>query len=193
VPRYSDEEREAIKEALPIEGERLFSLYGLKKLVVDDIAEAINISKGSFYNFYSNKEHLFIVIVFRVQERIFMQVHKQLKQKSLSPKETVREAIWSLLNSVNENPILKNIDSATMNVLQRKLPKEIFETHAMDDADFWGSLKQYGVYFKQPLVLIAKSAQILFGISRDFYSDADYKRLIDIYIEGLLLQVEESN
>jgi hypothetical protein len=110
----------------------------------------------------------------------------------LPPKEIVRKAIWLLLDSTEENPILKNADAATMNILLRKLPKEIFETHAMDDAAFFESLKQYGVRFKQPIIIIAKTVQALFGISRDNFMNDEYRQIIDILIEGVLLQVDDS-
>lgn len=34
-------------------GEKLFALHGLKKVTVDDLIVAVNISKGSFYAFLS--------------------------------------------------------------------------------------------------------------------------------------------
>ena len=45
LPRFTEQEKEIINSKLLIEGEKLFSLYGLKKVTVDDLAAAVNISK----------------------------------------------------------------------------------------------------------------------------------------------------
>ena len=58
MPRFTEQEKEIINSKLLIEGEKLFSLHGLKKVTVDDLAAAVNISKGSFYAFYPSKEHI---------------------------------------------------------------------------------------------------------------------------------------
>ena len=49
LPRFTEQEKEIINSKLLIEGEKLFALHGLKKVTVDDLVAAVNISKGSFY------------------------------------------------------------------------------------------------------------------------------------------------
>ena len=55
MPRFTEKEKAFISDKLLAEGEKLFSLHGLKKVTVDDLAVAANISKGSFYAFYPSK------------------------------------------------------------------------------------------------------------------------------------------
>ena len=43
LPRFTEQEKEIINSKLLIEGEKLFSLHGLKKVTVDDLAAAVNI------------------------------------------------------------------------------------------------------------------------------------------------------
>ena len=54
MPKFSDAEKEIIKQKLMQEGERLFTSYGIKKVTIDEIVQAAGIAKGSFYSFYSN-------------------------------------------------------------------------------------------------------------------------------------------
>lgn len=53
MPKFSDAEKEIIKQKLMQEGERLFTSYGIKKVTIDEIVQAAGIAKGSFYSFYS--------------------------------------------------------------------------------------------------------------------------------------------
>ena len=64
MPRFSNMEREKIREKLMQEGERLFTSFGLKKVSIDEIVQAAGIAKGSFYSFYTNKEHLYICLLY---------------------------------------------------------------------------------------------------------------------------------
>ena len=52
MPKFSDSEKERIRQKLMREGERLFAAYGIKKVSIDEIVKAAGIAKGSFYTFY---------------------------------------------------------------------------------------------------------------------------------------------
>ena len=45
MPRFTEKEKAFISDKLLAEGEKLFSLHGLKKVTVDDLAVAANISQ----------------------------------------------------------------------------------------------------------------------------------------------------
>ena len=51
MPRFTEKEKAFISDKLLAEGEKLFSLHGLKKVTVDDLAVAANISKAPFMRF----------------------------------------------------------------------------------------------------------------------------------------------
>jgi len=191
MPKFTDKEREEIQRLLLSEGEKLFSTYGLKKLVVDDIAEAAKISKGSFYNFYQNKEHLFIVINFMLQNKMFSEIDKMLQQEKSTPKQTAKKAILLLLEKIDLHPMLKNLDINTYTYLRRKLPDNIFDSHALNDEKFFNSLSKYGITFKKPIGIITKTLQALYGVSREYLEDDDYKEIVSIMIDGIIEQVNE--
>ena len=81
MPRFTEQEKEIINSKLLIEGEKLFALHGLKKVTVDDLVAAVNISKGSFYAFYPSKEHLYVEINFRLQKELFTSIETTVKKK----------------------------------------------------------------------------------------------------------------
>ena len=83
MPRFTEQEKEIINRKLLIEGEKLFAAHGLKKVTVDDLVAAVNISKGSFYAFYPSKEHLYVEINFRLQKELLLILKQQLKEESM--------------------------------------------------------------------------------------------------------------
>lgn len=191
MPKFADEEREEIQRLLLTEGERLFSIHGMKKITIDDITQAVNISKGSFYNFYSNKEHLYVVIVFRKQKEIFSEINEVLLKEKMQPKELVRKVMLLLVEMIDRCPILKNVNIATFAHVRRRLPDHIFTEHTQDDIAFFRSLSQYGVTFCKPVEIITKSLQAIYGLTREYVNDEDYKELVAIFVDGIVAQVKE--
>ena len=46
MPKFSDAEKEFIRQKLMQEGERLFVSFGIKKVSIDEIVQATGIAKG---------------------------------------------------------------------------------------------------------------------------------------------------
>ena len=80
MPKFSDKEKEMIRDRLRSEGEKLFSAHGLRKVTVDDIVQAAGIAKGSFYSFYENKEYLFMDINNEIQHKVWEKMTAMLEQ-----------------------------------------------------------------------------------------------------------------
>lgn len=191
MPRFTDTEREAIQAALLQEGEKLFSAHGLKKVTVDDLAEAANISKGSFYAFYQSKEHLFAIINFRIQDRLFADIKNELeKHKTTPPKELAAYILKYLFQKATQHPILVSIDKAIMQHLQRKLPPDLFAEHTSDDAAMVQMLGDYGIHFSEDTVVVAKTLQTILGCSNMLADDSDHQKVVDVLIGGVICLVK---
>lgn len=94
------------KTDLFICGKELFSSKGFKETNVSDITKSAGIGTGTFYNYYSSKEELFM--------NIFMEENEKLKKsilKSINPDQDplslVKEIMLLNLQGMNSNPILK--------------------------------------------------------------------------------------
>ena len=104
MPRFTEKEKAFISDKLLAEGEKLFSLYGLKKVTA-------NISKGSFYAFYPNKEHLYIEINFQLQQKLFENIETVVKKKHYpTQKSLTKDVIMMSLTGIITSPILSQID-----------------------------------------------------------------------------------
>jgi AcrR family transcriptional regulator len=63
----TDRRRARTRSALIAAGQRLFATRALESVSIDDIAAAADIAKGSFYNYFDDKEGLARAIIERVQ------------------------------------------------------------------------------------------------------------------------------
>lgn len=87
-------------------GKELFSRKGFKDTNVSDITKSAGIGTGTFYNYYSSKEELFM--------NIYMDENEKLKKKILKsidldqePLRLIKELMLLNLEGMKSNPILK--------------------------------------------------------------------------------------
>jgi AcrR family transcriptional regulator len=137
---FSEEEKAWIERRLLEQGQRLFSLYGLKKTNVDEIARAAGISKGSFYRFYDSKEALFMKVV----EQVEGQVREQILAAVDLPGPTPRARLFAILKKAFavflETPLLRSFTGSDYDQIIRRIPAESFEGHLTNDMTFFESL-----------------------------------------------------
>lgn len=130
---FSDREKEVIKTKLMDAAEVCWGKYGLKKTSVDELVAMTNISKGSFYLFYPSKEHLFMDVFDRIDQRIKAEMFEKLKNAAETPKDTFKSVIMLLFNETRRSPWLLNMNEGDLELLIRKLPPERVSAHLSDD------------------------------------------------------------
>ena len=79
---FTDEEKEIIRTKLHKAARECLQRYGVRKTTVDQMVAMVDISKGSFYNFYSSKEILFFTVLEEYQIEIMNSFAEQLEQKN---------------------------------------------------------------------------------------------------------------
>lgn len=189
MPRFSEQEKEIINKKLLLEGERLFAMYGLKKVTVDDLVAAVNISKGSFYAFYPSKEHLYIEINFRLQDKLFLEIKEAICSMQFPNKSALtKEAIMRALNGFVSSPILSQFDLTIMDYLQRKLPAKIFDNHVQSDIRLFEMLEELGVEFVLPHSVIVKSLYPVLACLDQYKADKDFPVIQNLLIDGIVNQ-----
>ena len=87
-------------------GKELFSSKGFKDTNVSDITKMAGIGVGTFYNYYSSKEKLFM--------EIFLEENVKLKESIIGsidldgkPLKVVKELMFLNVSGMNSNPILR--------------------------------------------------------------------------------------
>lgn len=187
MPRFSDREKEIIVKKLFSEGERLFTLHGIKKVTVDDLVKAVGIAKGSFYAFYTSKEHLYMDILGGLQKRVWEDMSGFLEaNRSLPPKELTEQVILWSLRQLKKYPLLSQQTGETTDYLFRKLPSELMEAHTREDEKEIEKLQEYGVRFKCKIELAVRvfQALVITFLNLQNEKSTDAMAVMEILVKG---------
>jgi AcrR family transcriptional regulator len=133
---FTEREKAIIRAKLLAKGKELFSSYGLKKTNVEELTEAVGISKGAFYLFYDSKEALFFEIVRQFEAEYRDQILRDLARTNLAPRQRFREMLHGVLILWKENPLFGHFGNDEYEYLVRKLPEEQIQAHLQSDVEF---------------------------------------------------------
>ena len=102
------EMREAILDAT----DRLLSIYGYKKMTIDDLAREVGIGKGSVYLHFSSKEEIVLSHIDRIVERVKFELNRiaesdcdcsECLRQMLSARITIRfESVQHYTQNLND-------------------------------------------------------------------------------------------
>lgn len=134
---YSDQEREYIRKRLKEEAAACMEQYGIRRTTVDEIVRRVNIPKGTFYLFYKSKELLLFDVIQEQHEIVNRELYQAISDISGAEfsAETLTDLIFKFFKMTENMPILKLLDTGEVELLVRKLPREIVEEHFQDDTD----------------------------------------------------------
>jgi AcrR family transcriptional regulator len=183
---FSEREKETIRAQLREKGKKLFEKQGLKKTSVDELAQAVGISKGAFYLFYESKEELLMEIL----EEMETDFRSRIFDFSISPKNNARQLLAKLFKDAlltwDEYPLLKNFGMPEYEYLARKLPPERVLAHANRDNEFVDEfikrIKREGIVVKASPRVISNLMKSLFfvGLHRDDLGTQAYMECMEI-------------
>ncbi len=192
MPRFSETEKERIKQKLLMEGERLFTAHGLKKVTIDDLVAAANIAKASFYKFYDGKEYLYLDIVQAAQADIFTSLEKLLDEnKAYSAGERVKQVFLKMYELMLKYPVLSQINAVNIEMISRKVSEQRLAEFSAQNVDAVNVLVRRGIPFAYDSKTVSTVFGALYGawISLQEEGDGREKQVIDIMLNGIIEQV----
>ncbi|HYF65241.1 MAG TPA: TetR/AcrR family transcriptional regulator [Herpetosiphonaceae bacterium] len=137
MPRgFTEQEKSSIRAALIGKGRELFTLYGLKKTSIDDLARAAGISKGAFYIFYDSKEALLIEIIEQFEAAYFNRVLQSIAGVGAAGREEIAGVLKRMVIDWQTDPMFKHMGREDLELLMRKLPPEKTQAALLDDVAF---------------------------------------------------------
>lgn len=192
MPKFSETEKQKIRNSIIEKGKALFSDYGLRKTSIDEIVRACGIGKGTFYNFFNSKEELYFEIIEQEENFRDILINKMLESK-LSPKEAFKQFLLDSINYVNNSPILQRLlNKEDIDLLFRKLPKEKLTSHFKNDVSI--SLTYINIW-QEKGYLINEKPEVIVGILRTLFlilnlkseiGDEIYTEVINKYIDFIV-------
>jgi len=130
---FTDEEKEIIRKKLHKAARECLQKYGVRKTTVDQMVAMVDISKGSFYNFYSSKEILFFTVLEEYQIEIMNSFAEHLEQKNQINADQFARLLYDFYQNFRYSFVFTIFKNREMELLIRKLPKEVITTHHLLD------------------------------------------------------------
>ena len=185
---FTEHEKELLRAQMREKGKALFEKQGLKKTSVDELTEAVGISKGAFYLFYESKEELFLDIL----EQLEQEIQAKILEFSIKPKSNTKKNVSDLLKAFlltrDTYPLLKNFGKAEFEYLMRKVPAEWAMKHANKDEEFIeqfiNKIKQEGIAVKASPRVVSNLIKTLFfvGLYLEELGQEAYQETLDVMI-----------
>ena len=130
---FTSEEKEVIRKKLHKVAKECLQRYGVKKTTVDQMAAMVDISKGSFYNFYPSKEMLFFTVLEEYQIDVMNRLTEQLGMETKIDTNRLVELLYDFYQDFRYSFVYTIFKNHEMELLIRKLPKEAITNHHLID------------------------------------------------------------
>jgi AcrR family transcriptional regulator len=133
---FTEYEKELIRQKLLEQGYKQFSAYGLRKTNIEELAQAVGISKGAFYIFYESKEALFMDVIEMVEERFRQEIFVAIDLPGDSPKARLYTVLKTAFALAKAMPILQFLTGSDYDLIFRRIPAEKLQEHLASDRLF---------------------------------------------------------
>ena len=130
---FTTEEKEVIRKKLHEVARECLQRYGVRKTTVDQMAAMVDISKGSFYNFYSSKEMLFFKVLEEYQIDVMNRLTEQLGMETKIDTNRLVQLLYDFYQDFRYSFMYTIFKNHEMELLIRKLPKEAITNHHLID------------------------------------------------------------
>ncbi|MFW6022601.1 MAG: TetR/AcrR family transcriptional regulator [Bacillota bacterium] len=101
-------------------GRKLFLKKGFKNTSVSEITERSEIATGTFYNYFSSKEELFLMIFFEENNRLKKEILKNVNLEE-EPEKVVKNLIYQFFVGMQKNIILREFfNQNTFSKIEKK-------------------------------------------------------------------------
>lgn len=186
---FSDQEKETIRAQFREKGKKLFEKHGLKKTSVDELTEAVGVSKGAFYLFFESKEELFMEILEQFEKEIQTSILEFSIKSKTNARKNVSDMLKGFLLTWDAYPLLKNFSQTDFDYLVRKIPKERAMQHASNDEaftnEFIKKIKREGISVKASPRVVSNLIKSLFfmGLHREELGANNYEETMDVMID----------
>ena len=183
---FTEDQNETIRRDLICEARRCGVSIGMRKTSVEQMADAVGISKGSFYKFFPSKELLFFAVLEDIHTECFAAEQASLQETAaLSPADRAAEAILAACRWLSETQALVFVENDA-EFLLRRLPSEIKAAHYHDDETHIRALLDGGgLQPKGGIALAAATVRgLILTVSHKDQIGELYPQVLDILVHG---------
>ena len=183
---FTDEQNRLICRNLIREARCCGVTVGMRKTTVEQLANAVGISKGSFYKFFDSKELLFFAMQEDIHTECFAAAQNALQENAaLLPADRVAAAILAACRWLSEAKAFVFIENDAEFLLHR-LPEEVKTAHYHDDETHIRTLLEAGgLQPKGGMALAAATVRgLILTVSHQGQIGALYPQVLETLVRG---------
>ncbi|MDO4667199.1 MAG: TetR/AcrR family transcriptional regulator [Streptococcus sp.] len=194
VAAFTDEEKEIIKKKLKKVAKECLQRYGVKKTTVSQMAVMADISKASFYNFYSSKEMLFFAVLEEYQIDIMNYLTERLGEEDSVTTDQLVQLLYDFYQDFRYSFVYTIFKNQETEILIRKLPKDVLTTHhLLDDSMVEKIVSQ--VNMKKSISVEIVSALLrtitMSIVHIEVIGEKQFDTVLKLLIQGIVEQIME--
>ena len=183
---FTEQKNEMIRKDLLDEALRCAVTVGIRKTSVEQLAEAVGISKGSFYKFFDSKELLFFAVLEDIHTECFAVAQKSLQENAtLLPADRAAAAILAACRWLSKTKAFVFIENDADFLLHR-LPEEVKTAHYHDDETHIRALLEGGgLQPKGGMALAAATVRgLILTVSHQEQIGVLYPQVLETLVRG---------
>ena len=190
---FTEEQNETIRRDLIREARCCGVTVGMRKTSVEQLTEAVGISKGSFYKFFDSKELLFFAVLEDIHTECFAAAQKSLQENAaIDPASRTAAAILAVCRWLSETKAFVFIENDAEFLLHR-LPEEVKTAHYHDDETHIRLLlEKYGLVPKRGISLAAATVRgLILTVSHKEQIGELYPQVLETLVYGACRELFE--
>ena len=190
---FTEEQNETIRRDLIREARCCGVTVGMRKTSVEQLTEAVGISKGSFYKFFDSKELLFFAVLEDIHTECFAAAQKSLQENTaIDPASRTAAAILAACRWLSETKAFVFIENDAEFLLHR-LPEEVKTAHYHDEETHIRQLlEKYGLVPKRGISLAAATVRgLILTVSHKEQIGELYPQVLETLVYGACRELFE--
>ena len=183
---FTEEQNKTIRRDLIRAARHCGVTIGMRKTSVEQLTDAVGISKGSFYKFFDSKELLFFAVLEDIHTEGFAAAQAALQENAaLSPADRAAEAILAACRWLSETQALVFIENDA-EFLLRRLPGQVKTAHYHDDeTHIRALLEESGLQPRGGIALAAAAIRgLILTVSHQEQIGALYPQVLETLVRG---------
>ena len=183
---FTEEQNKTIRRDLIREARCCGVTVGMRKTSVEQLTQAVGISKGSFYKFFDSKELLFFAVLEDIHTECFAAAQKSLQENAaIDPASRTAAAILAACRWLSETKAFVFIENDAEFLLHR-LPEEVKTAHYHDDETHIRLLlEKYGLVPKRGISLAAATVRgLILTVSHNEQIGELYPQVLETLVYG---------
>ncbi len=106
IEERKEREKERRRQQIMVAAKRVFSEKGFAKTTMEDISKESELSTGTLYLYFKNKEELFASLSFRILQYLLIRLEHVSKEPEMGPEEKIQALRDALYDVYNFDPLI---------------------------------------------------------------------------------------